>query len=81
MEALAAIIMGIGGIITLVGAIWFLVVAFQESIVWGLLCLFIGFVSIIFLILHWREAKKPFLVELAGIGIFIVGNVLAGGFH
>lgn len=66
MEMLGLLLWVVGGIIGLVGGIWFLVVAFKESIWWGLGCLFVPFVGLIFLILHWSEAGKPFLVSLGG---------------
>ena len=39
---------------------WFLIAAFKNSILWGLGCLLLYPVSIIFLILNWSEAKNPF---------------------
>ena len=48
MEILGMILVGIGGITVLVGSIWFLVVTFQESLLWGLGCMFVPFVSLIF---------------------------------
>ena len=55
-----------------------LVRAFSESIVWGLGCLFLPLVSLFFLIVHWRQAKDPFFLQLLGIGV-IFGAALLGG--
>jgi len=60
------------------GGLWFLVVAFQESPLWGLGCLLVAPVSLIFLILHWDEAGKPFLVQLAGIVPMFIGIAMMG---
>ncbi|MBL8816462.1 MAG: hypothetical protein JNL58_10565 [Planctomyces sp.] len=79
MEALAGILMMIGGIAMLVGGIWMIVLAFQESVLWGLGCLFVPFVSLIFLVMHWQEARKPFFIQLAGLVPYIIGMVLIGG--
>jgi hypothetical protein len=79
MELVGMIIWGIGGIISLIGGIWFLVVAFRQSIWWGLGCLFIPFVSIVFLIMHWGDAAKPFFVSLLGVAIMVVVAVLIPG--
>jgi hypothetical protein len=79
MELVAMIIGGIGGIISLIGGIWFLVVAFRQSIWWGLGCLFIPFVSIIFLIIYWGDAAKPFFVSLLGAAIIVAVAILMPG--
>ena len=63
--------------IYLIGWIWFLVAAFRESIWWGLACLFIPIVQLIFLIVHWREARKPFFLQLLGLVIFIVAIIIS----
>lgn len=46
------ILLAVGFIISVVAGIWFLVVAFKQSVLWGLGCLFVPFVSLIFLIIH-----------------------------
>jgi hypothetical protein len=56
----------LGMILGVVGGIWLLVVAFQESIWWGLGSLLLPIVSLIFVIMHWQVSKKPFLISLAG---------------
>lgn len=44
--------MYLGLAILFIGTIWFLIVAFSENILWGLGCLFLVPVSLIFLIMH-----------------------------
>jgi len=57
-----------GGVaLMLLGGIWFLVRAFQESLWWGLACLICNFPSLIFLFLHWNRAKEPFFLQLVGL--------------
>lgn len=63
----------LGGLIALVGAIWLLVVAFKKSIWWGLGSLFVPFVSLIFVILNWQDSKKPFLIQVAGVVLCLIG--------
>jgi len=36
----------------------FYIVAFKESILWGLGCLIVPFVSLVFLIVFWNDAKN-----------------------
>ncbi len=78
MQVLGTILLVIGFIASTVGGIWFLVVAFRKSILWGLGCLLVPFVALVFLIKYWNESAKPFLVSLAGTGLTIIGGVLSG---
>jgi hypothetical protein len=72
------VILAIGIIIALAGAIWLAVTAFQESVLWGVGCLFCGPVALIFTIMHWQEAKKPFLTYLVGAILAAVGSAMKG---
>lgn len=67
----------LGVAIYLVGGIWLLVKAFQESIWWGLGSLLIPLVGLIFAIMHWAQCKKPFLIALAGLVLIIAGSAMA----
>jgi len=68
--------MGIGGIIMFVGGIMFLIVAFKESVLWGLGSMFVPFVSLVFLIKFWGQAKRPFFIQLAGLPFYFIGWVI-----
>ncbi|MBX3161672.1 MAG: hypothetical protein KF773_37270 [Deltaproteobacteria bacterium] len=80
MHTLGALVMWIGLILLLVGGLMFLLSAFGESILWGLGVLFVPFVSLAFLILHWRRAKDSFFLQLYGVGLVVLG-VLAFKVH
>jgi hypothetical protein len=58
------------------GGFWLLYVAFQESVLWAVGCVLIPFVSLIFTIMHWSEAKAPFLTHLAGVVLLVIGGLL-----
>lgn len=78
MEIVGWILAIIGIIIAAGCGIWLLVVAFKESVMWGVGSIVCNIVSLIFVITHWDDAKRPFLGQLAGLGlIFLAG--LAGG--
>jgi hypothetical protein len=62
----------LGLLISIVAGIWLLVVAFKTSVWWGLGSLLLPFVSLIFVILHWQVAKKPFLWGLLGAVLIVV---------
>lgn len=62
MVALALILIGMLAIFAT--GIWYLVVAFQQDVVWGLCCMLVPFASIVFLFKFWQKAKKPFIGQL-----------------
>ncbi len=66
----------IGILVLIIGAIGLLVAAFKESLLWGFGCLFISPVSIVFLIMHWSEAKNPFFIQLAGLAIIFAADAM-----
>jgi uncharacterized membrane protein len=76
MAILGTLLMVVGGIIGLIYGIILLVKAFQTHILWGLGYLFVPFVGLIFVIVHWEVAKKPFLRMLIAIPFYIVGAIL-----
>jgi hypothetical protein len=78
VPALAIVPVGLGYLTMFGGSIWLLVIAFQDSVGQGLLCLFIPFYSLIYVITHWDETKTAFLVQLAGFGLVFLGG-FAGG--
>jgi len=77
MEILGGALILIGSIISLVFGIIILIKAFQTSVLWGLGYIFIPFVSLIFIIMHWEETKSPFLKSLIAIPLIIIGSILA----
>lgn len=79
MSVIALILLVLGLAISLVAGIWLLVVAFRESVWWGLGSLLLSPVALVFVILHWQQAKKPFLINLGGLALVIVGALLSQG--
>lgn len=76
MEIVGLILMIIGTLIALVYSIQLLIMAFRESILWGLGYILVPFVSLIFLIMFWSETKSPFLKSLLCIPCFIAAALL-----
>ncbi len=72
-KTMGSLLMIIGFVVLAIGNILFLIAAFSESVLWGLACLFVPVVGLFFLIIHWDKAKTPFLIELAGTGIVLLG--------
>ena len=78
MEYLGIGLVVIGWIIGLVCGIWILVLAFQKDPVWGIGCLLCGIVTLIFVIQNWEQTKKPFLINLGGVVLVLIGAALGG---
>ena len=78
MGAIGTILMAVGWLIAAIGSIWIIVIAFKESVLWGLGSIFIPFVILIFVFTHWNDTKKPFLISIGGMVLFGLG-VLIGG--
>lgn len=74
MNYSALIIIAYG--IMLVGGIMILIAAFRESVLWGLGCLFIPIVGLIFVLAHWREAKAGFLIQLFGLAVLLLATMV-----
>ena len=70
--------MFIGLGIFVLGGIAFLVAAFRTSVLWGFGCLFIAPVQIIYLVGHWDDAKKPFVIQIIGGAIMFVSAYTQG---
>ena len=70
MEALTYL----GLAVFIIGGIGTLIAAFKTSILWGLGCLFIAPVSLIFLVVHWDVAKNPFFLQIAGLAMAFLGS-------
>lgn len=67
----------LGLVVALIGGIWLLVAAFQESVVWGLLTLLIGPAGIVFAIMHWDKAGKPLMLNIGGLVLMFAGAALS----
>ncbi len=67
--------MYLGFVIIFIGAIGFLIAAFKTSILWGLGCLLLSPISIVFLILYWQDAKNPFFLQLIGLFVVFLGSM------
>ncbi|MCK5834976.1 MAG: hypothetical protein KAG98_04525 [Lentisphaeria bacterium] len=78
MEVLGLVFYLVGLLIAIVYSILFLVEAFKVHVGWGLGCMFLPIVPLVFLILHWDVAKRPFLRSLLAIPFYLIGGVLVG---
>jgi hypothetical protein len=76
------VLAGIGGLIAFIGGLMIIIAAFRIHVGWGLGCIFVPFVSIVFIIAHWSEAKRGVLIWIPGIIIAgIAGGIIAYANH
>jgi len=76
MSIIAGLLVFGGAITAFIGGIWILVLAFQKSVLWGLGCLVIPLVSLVFVIMNWEETKKPFGINVLGAVIMVIGSMM-----
>lgn len=76
MEIVGLICMFVAMAIAIVYGIQILILAFSESILWGLCYLFVPFASLVFLVMYWDQTKSPFLKSLIAIPFLILGAAL-----
>lgn len=77
MEIVSLALLAIGAIIAVISGIQLLIAAFRTSFLWGLGSLIVPLVSLIFVVTHWDQAKKPFLLQLVAIPFIVLGVILA----
>ena len=75
-DIIGIVVLVIGVIITIVGGAHFVIVAFEESVWWGIGVLFFPIVSPIFLILHFSDSWRPALTFVIGNGVVFLGTLL-----
>ncbi|HEY0947089.1 MAG TPA: hypothetical protein VGD81_17535 [Opitutaceae bacterium] len=76
MQILAFVLLAAAMLVSLVYGIQLLILAFRKSVLWGLGYLLVPFVSLIFIIVHWDDAKRPFLKSLIAIPLFLIAAFL-----
>jgi hypothetical protein len=65
----------LGMLMTAAGNIMFLIVAFSDDALQGLLCWLVPFYSLYYLITHFEEEKVPFLTSVGGLVMAMVGGI------
>ena len=75
------IILYVGLGVFIIGGIGLLIAAFRTSILWGLAVLLIAPVAILYLLIHWQDAKGPFKTQVFGFLIILLSAYLSGGMN
>jgi hypothetical protein len=61
-----------------VGGFSIVVSAWQKGILWGLGCLFLPVVQLVYVALNWRQTKSAFFLLLVGFAAFVVSALIGG---
>jgi hypothetical protein len=80
VELVALLVSIIGLTLLVAGGLWLLWEAFTVSVWWGLGCLLVPFVSLIFLFVHWKEASRPFGLQVAAVAFMFLASLLGGNY-
>jgi len=76
MATLGLVLMLVGAVVGCIGGVMVLIQAFKTSVLWGLGTIFVPFVGLIFVITHWQETKKAFLINIIGFAVMILGAMM-----
>ncbi|HEY1188714.1 MAG TPA: hypothetical protein VGE74_13755 [Gemmata sp.] len=68
----------LGWLVSLAGSIWFLIIAFSDDVMQGLMCMFVPIYSLIYLANNWDTCRNSFLVQLGGWIMIFVTIAVAG---
>ena len=68
------ILLGLGVLAAVLGGIITIVAAFRQSVLWGLVSLFVPLGNIVFTCVHWAEARVGFLMNVGGV-LLCIGAV------
>lgn len=79
MEIVSSALFVLGLLLAVIGYLWLAWTALQESVLWGLGSFLIPLVSLVFAVLHWDEAKAPFLTWIAGDILIVIARMAVGG--
>jgi hypothetical protein len=63
----------------MIGGLWLLIAAVSESFWWGVGALLLPVVIPIFVAVHWKVAKNPFLFNRFATGLLLGGMLLSRG--
>lgn len=74
---LLVFLFGIGFLLSFVGGVWTLFLAFADHIGWGLAYLFLPFAGLVFIVLKWenKSVRKSFFLQIIGLLFLFLGAI------
>ncbi len=73
---MVTLLLFLGAIAFLAGWLWIVVIAFSESVLWGVLILLIPITALVFIFLNWEEVKLPGSLMIGGMLCHILGRAM-----
>lgn len=77
METISAALIMLGLFITVLAKIWLVCYAYDDGCLWVIIVLLLPFGELLYILLYWQDAKKPFYLWLVGFLIALVGVLLS----
>ncbi|MGC1647915.1 MAG: hypothetical protein WA741_19000 [Candidatus Sulfotelmatobacter sp.] len=65
----------LGWVLAFLGSVWIIVLAWQRSILWGLICFLLPIVQLVYVAGHWKESKEAFFLHVAGLVLTILAAI------
>lgn len=81
MMIFSGLLLVMGMVISAGAGIWFLVIAFKESVLWGLAVLFLPVAGLVFTIMHWSDVWRTVVANLAGYAVCVLAAVVLFSSH
>ncbi len=69
------IIASLGAILVFIAHVMVVLSAFRKGILWGLAALFIPLVTLIYVILNWRECRRAVVLYVLGSILIALGGI------
>ena len=66
-----------GYVLTFLGSLWIIVLAWQKGVLWGVGCFVFPFIQLVYVVLNWKQTKQAFFLQLAGFGALILSEIVA----
>lgn len=73
---MAPVLIWLGYVLCFAGGLWIVVLAFRKGILWGVGCLFVPILQLIYVALYWKQAKAAFFLQVTGLSAFFVSAVI-----
>ena len=73
---MASILLWLGYALCFLGGLWIIVLAWQKGILWGLACLFVPVLQLVYVALNWKESKSAFFLLILGLAALFLSAVL-----
>ena len=66
----------LGALVSFVALVWNLILCWRQGVGWFLAVLLLPFANLVFLVKFWTEAKLPFFLSLAGVGLMMLPAIM-----